>query len=153
MKKLVCILMALVCVALLCGCDFDYDYEPSETKAETEAKTEAKTEPSKQYIVCTVSQLVAELDANAMNAKEKYEGEYVEVTGRVDVIDASGSYICLYPADDEWAFTSVQCFVKNKKQKEFVRTISTGDIVTVRGKMTSVGEILGFTMNIEEFVE
>lgn len=151
MKKFLCILMALMCVLMFGGCDYDYDYDYE--LSETEARTEAKTEPSKTYIVCTVSQLVAELEANAMNAKEKYEGEYVEVTGRVDVIDASGSYICLYPEDDEWAFTSVQCFVKNKAQKEFIRSISKGDIVTVRGKITSVGEILGFSLNIEEFVE
>lgn len=153
MEKFLCILMVLMCVSFMVGCDFDYDYEPSETKAETEAKTEAKTEPSKAYIVCTVSQLVAELEANAMNAKEKYENEYVEVTGRVDSIDASGAYIGLYPEDDEWAFIGVTCIVKNKNQTDFIRSISTGDIVTVRGKMTSVGEILGFTMNIEEFVE
>lgn len=124
-----------------------------ETTAE-ETQTDApETEPSREYMVRTVTQLIADLEANAMNAKEKYEGEYVEITGRVDTIDASGVYIGLYPSDDEWALTGVTCLLKNKKQKEFVRTISTGDIVTVRGKITSVGELMGFSLNIEEFVE
>ncbi len=124
-----------------------------ETTAE-ETQTDApETEPIKEYMVRTVTQLIADLEANAMNAKEKYEGEYVEITGRVDTIDASGVYIGLYPSDDEWALTGVTCLLKNKKQKEFVRTISTGDIVTVRGKITSVGELMGFSLNIEEFVE
>jgi lysyl-tRNA synthetase class II len=124
-----------------------------ETTAEETQIDAPETEPSREYMVRTVTQLIADLEANAMNAKEKYEGEYVEITGRVDTIDASGVYIGLYPSDDEWALTGVTCLIKNKKQKEFVRTISTGDIVTVRGKITSVGELMGFSLNIEEFVE
>ncbi|MBO5758389.1 MAG: DUF4352 domain-containing protein [Clostridia bacterium] len=40
MKKFLCIVFALMCVALFVGCDFEYDYEPSETKAETESTRE-----------------------------------------------------------------------------------------------------------------
>ena len=127
----------------------DEDLE-SQTKVTKVAAT--TTNPKKEYLVCSVSELVDALDANALNAKEKYEGQYVEITGRVDVIDASGRYISLYPEDDEWEFTDVQCFVENKEQKEFIKTINTGDIVTVRGKITSVGEILGYSLEIHEFV-
>lgn len=121
--------------------------QAEETKAE-----ETRKEPSSKYIVVSVSQLAKELDANALNAKEKYDGEYVEITGRVSVIDADGRYISLEPTDNEWSLDSVMCYVKGKEQKEFVKTISTGDVVTLRGKITSVGEVLGYYLDIHEFV-
>lgn len=150
------VVAVLFCLWVIGGVlsEFEEDNVESSTK-ETEETTvaESPTEPSSKYMVVTVSQLVADLDANALNAKEKYKGAYVEITGRVDVIDASGNYIGLYSTDKGWDLTNVHCDIKNKEQKEFVRSISTGDIVTLRGKITSVGEVLGYNLDIHEFVE
>lgn len=114
---------------------------------------ETQTETSLEYLMISVTELVNDLEGNALNAKEQYEGKCVEISGRVDVIDASGEYICLYPENSEWSLLSVQCSIENKEQREFVKTISTGDIVTLRGKITSVGEVLGYYLDIHEFVE
>jgi len=37
--------------------------------------------------------------------------------------------------------------------KQNVMELSVGDPVTVRGKITSVGEVLGYSLNIDSFVE
>lgn len=148
-KTISIISCVVVSVLILCGAGIAAEFEGVETSADESEVTE----PSTKYSVHSVSELVADLEANALNAKEKYEGEYVEITGRVDVIDASGQYICLYPEDNEWILIDVQCFIKNKEQKEFVKSIKTGDVVTIRGKITSVGEIMGYSLNIHEFVK
>lgn len=118
---------------------------------ETEAPTEP--EPEDEYLVCTVSELVDALEGNALNAKETYEGKYIEVTGRVETIDASGEYICLYPTDESWSVYYVQCFIKTDEHLEVVKGVKTGDTVTLRGEIIMVGEVLGYGLNIHSFVE
>lgn len=110
-------------------------------------------EPEIEYIVCTADEMVTMLTDNAMKAENTYDDQHVEVKGRVDVIDSDGKYISIYPIKDQYAFTGIQCFLKNDTQKQIVMDISKGDRVTVRGKITSVGELLGFQMNVIEFVQ
>ena len=124
-----------------------------ESRLAEESREAAEESARNEYLTCTVDELVDELENNALNAKDSYEGRNVEITGRVEVIDASGKYICLYPVDNEWSFISVQCFVVNKEQINYIKKISNGDIITLRGKITSVGEILGYALNIHEFIE
>lgn len=122
-----------------------------QTTEATTPTTTAATAPIEEYLAYSVSEMVEDLESNALNAKEFYKGKKVEITGRVDVIDASGKYISLYPEDNEFSFTGVQCFVKNKEQLESVKKITKGDIVTIRGEITMVGEILGYNLNIHSF--
>ena len=88
-----------------------------------------------------------------MLAKDTYKGKYVEITGRVNVIDADGQYISLEPSDNPWSLQDVTCEVDGKKQKEYIKGISIGDIVTIRGKITSVDEVWGYDLDIHEFVD
>ena len=105
------------------------------------------------YTVCTVDEMVDMLDANAMKAENTYDDQYVEVTGRLSVIDSDGKYISLYPVKDKWAFQGVTCDLTNDGQKQQVMEMSIDDRVTVRGKITSVGEVLGFDLDIIEIVK
>ena len=105
------------------------------------------------YTVCSVDEMVDMLEANAMKAENTYNDQYVEVTGRLSNIDSDGKYISINPIKDEWAFTGVQCFIKKDEQKQQVMEMSKDDRVTVRGKITSVGELLGYQLNIIEIVE
>lgn len=88
--------------------------EPSQEKADSEpAKSEKKeTIPEKSYIDITASQLISDLEKNAMNAKNTYEDAYVIVHGYVGTIDASGKYIDLDEEPDSYKLTNITCFVK-----------------------------------------
>lgn len=111
---------------------------------------EATKEPEKiNYTAIDVSTLMNALDANAMNASDTYKEKYLEITGKLNVIDSSGKYISLTPADDEYAILGVQCYIKNTEQKNAVSGMAIGDIVTLRGKCTDVGEIMGYTLDID----
>ena len=122
------------------------------------AKTEsAKTESAKEvdapapieYTSVSVNDMMSQLDDNALGASDKYKGQYLEITGRLGNIDSSGKYISLYP-DDEYAIIGVQCQIKNDEQRSKVASMAKGDTVTLKGKCTTVGEVLGYSVDIEE---
>ncbi len=113
----------------------------------------AEQEPVVEYTAYTVDTMMEDLNGNALKASQKYDKQYVEVKGRLSNIDSNGSYISLLPIRDEWAFIGVQCYIKNDEQKQQVMELSIDDEVTVKGKIVSVGEILGYSLDIVEIVK
>ena len=66
----------------------------------TDSKTDATTSAEKKEVIyekVTAKELIDALQDNALNAKEKYKDKYVEITGKLNVIDASGKYITVNP--------------------------------------------------------
>lgn len=108
-----------------------------------EPADEAKT-PTK----VTVDELMSALDENALKAAEKYNGMYVELTGKLSSIDASGDYFSLLPANDEWAFTGVECDIEDEHLDQ-VMEFKSEQSVTVIGTITDVGEVLGYWLDVE----
>lgn len=117
----------------------------------TEAPTTEPPTTAREYIKCTATELFDLLKNNAMKAKNQYEGQYVEISGYVSNIDASGKYISIGGKSDDYEhmFESIQCYIKTDEQKNQVMELSTDQYVTLKGVITSVGEILGYSMNIE----
>lgn len=110
----------------------------------------AETEEEKiEYTEVTTDELSDALEANAMNASDTYKGNYYAVTGRLSNIDASGKYISLVDINDQLSFNVIQCFIKSDDQLEKVKGMAVDDTVTVRGKITDVGELLGYQLNID----
>jgi hypothetical protein len=105
-------------------------------------------EPAKTPTAVTVDDLITALDENALKAAEKYNGMYVELTGELNTIDASGDYFSLYPSNDDWAFTGVQCDIEDEHLDK-VMEFTTGQQVTVIGTITDVGEVLGYWLDVE----
>lgn len=107
-------------------------------------------EPEITYTVYSVAELVNDLDTNALKASEKYKNQYVELTGRLDSIDSSGSYISIEPGVEKYEYTGVICYIKAPEQKNVIMDMEIGDTVVVKGKITDVGEFLGYYLNIDE---
>ncbi len=112
-------------------------------KAETEPTTEAI-----EYVAYTIDEMVTDLKANAMTASDKYKGQYIEVTGKLSTIDSSGKYISLLP-DEDFALTGIMCYIKTDEQKEAIKKMTKGDTVTLRGKCKDVGEVMGYSLDID----
>ena len=123
----------------------------SSTTTATSSASEEKQDTSVpiEYTSVSVNDMMTQLSDNALGASDKYKGQYLEITGRLGTIDSSGKYISLYP-DDEFAIIGVQCQIKNDDQKAKVAAMKTGDTVTLKGKCTSVGEVLGYSLDIDE---
>ena len=43
----------------------------------------------------------------------------------------------------------VQCYIKNDEQKAQVANLSKGDVITVKGKIKSIGELMGYSLDID----
>ena len=61
-------------------------------------------------------------------------------------------YISLLSATDTWDFLGVHCYIKTKEQKEIVKTLVSDQELTIRGKITDVGEVLGYYLDITEII-
>lgn len=112
--------------------------------------TQPESEPPEiTYTAYAVSELMDDLNGNALKAAEKYKDQYVELTGRLNVIDSSGMYISIVSTQDEFAILGVQCYIKSEDQKTAVMDMAVGDTLVVKGKITDVGEILGYSLDID----
>lgn len=120
----------------------------SNSAASTAAKAEETTAAPIEYTAYTVDEMMADLKSNAMNASDKYKGQYLEITGKLSVIDSNGKYISVNP-DDQFAILGVQCYIKSDEQKDAIKTKSIGDSITVKGKCKDVGEVLGYSLDID----
>ena len=121
----------------------------SETvKAQTAAQ---KTPEPVSYTHYNVTELFDALNSNAMKAQDTYKDQYVELEGYLGTIDSDGKYFGLEAAPDQYdyLFQDVQCYLKNDEQKSQIMEISKGDPLVVRGKITQVGELLGYSLYID----
>lgn len=115
---------------------------------------EQTNQPSEviEYIKVTKDELDEALDNNAALARETYNGKYVEVSGKLGTIDSELKYISLVSSTEKWDFIGIHCKIKNNEQKEVVKTLIKDQEITVKGKITDVGEVLGYYLDITEII-
>lgn len=130
--------------------DNDENIKEDVSEETSETETEPETEQQIVYTKYDVAQLLDDLSNNALAATEKYEKQYVELTGKLSVIDSKGKYISIEPANDYFSFDSVSCYIKTDEQKSVVSTLSRGDNIIIKGKIKSVGEVFGYSLDIDE---
>lgn len=75
----------------------------------------------------------------------------MELEGYLNVIDSDGKYIGVGAAstDYDYLFQNVTCYLKSDDQRQQVAAMKTNEPITVYGKITDVGEVLGFYLNID----
>lgn len=122
----------------------------SSEKSTSNNNTTSEEKKEVTYEKVTAKELIDTLQNNALKAKENYKDKYVEITGRLNVIDANGAYITVNPIGDDFVLTGIQAYVKNDEQKKVVAELSKGDKITVKGKIKDVGEVLGYSVDIDE---
>ncbi len=125
------------------------------TKNSGSSESNSSSEESEEvhsYTRIDIDVLEKALDENAAAAKADYDNQYLEIVGRVGTIDSDLKYISLKSPSDSWDLVGVHCSIKNEATKEKVKTLKKDQIVAVRGKITDVGEILGYYLDIHEIV-
>lgn len=129
----------------------DAKNDTKKTTTESNNASSKKEEESKEieYISVTATQLSDELSNNAMKAQNDYKGKYIEVSGKLGNIDSSGKYIGI-DSDKDFDFTNIQCYIKSDEQKEKIMNMSKGDAITIKGYCKDVGELLGYSIDINE---
>ena len=111
-----------------------------------------KEEKDIEYNKVDIQAMYDDLENNPAAAAEKYKDTYIEFSGSMDVIDSDLAYIGVMPTEG-FHIVSVRCDLKDDAQKDFVKNAAKGDVVTVKGKCTEVGEILGYTVDVKELTK
>lgn len=148
LKWVVLILIIGVVIGAVTGEDKSADSTTKQTEAIASDSQKQESE-SIEYTSVSVNDMMDALNNNAMGASDKYKGKYLEITGKLTNIDAAGKYIDLM-ADGDFEIIGVQCYIKNDDQKAKIASMSKGDTVTLKGKCTDVGEVLGYSLDIDE---
>lgn len=103
-----------------------------------------------KYIIVNIDEMNGFLKSNAARASKNYKGTYVKFTGRLRTIDSDGTYFTV-EGNNRYAFmNSFRCKIRNKKLQEILINKNSGNTITVKGKITDVGEVLGYTIDTEE---
>lgn len=101
------------------------------------------------YTAVDIQTMYDDLESNPAAASDKYKDAYIEFSGSMDVIDSDLKYISLFPTEGIH-FVGVRCNLNGDAQKDLVKSAVKGDIITVKGKCTQVGEVLGYTVDVKE---
>ena len=86
-----------------------------------------------------------------MKAQSTFKGQYVELEGYLGTIDSDGKYIGLGAMENDYkyVFQEVTCKITSDEQRNTIMEMNKGDHMIIRGKITDVGEILGYVLSIE----
>ena len=120
--------------------------------ATTKDNNSSNTTQEIEYIKVTKDDLDEALENNAAAAKETYNNKYIEVTGKFGNIDSDLKYISLYSSTKEYDFNGIHCTLKNNDQRNIAKSLTKDQEITVKGKVTDVGEVLGYYLNITEII-
>ena len=155
----VVVVIVVIAVAGSSGNDEGATVTESNTAVETEATsaTESnapvKSEKAEEivYEIVDLQVMFDALEENAMKAEKNYQNKFVEFDCKISSFDSDGQYISVEPVGaSEWNFTTATCYIKNDAQKDYLIEKSVGDIITVKGKIKSIGEIVGYSIDIKE---
>ena len=145
----VVVILVLVGIASGGGSDDKISSSSSHWSTAAQSSSSASSEETVTYTAYTVDEMMDDLNTNAMNASDKYKNQYIEITGKLQSIDSDGKYISVLPENEEFAIIGVSCYIKSDEQKDVIKTKTMGDTITLRGKCTSVGDVLGYSLDID----
>ena len=126
----------LVLILIAIGSSVGGNQTPSDPSASVGNTIDEDKEVKVEYTAYSVDEMMDDLDDNPLKASEKYLKKDVEI-------------ISVLPEHDEWAVIGVHCSIKTDEQLDKLKKMSKGDKITVNGKITDVGEVLGYYLDID----
>jgi hypothetical protein len=143
------LIVVLIIAFIGSGVESDAD-EPLDSTDATVAETTDATD-AVSYEVVDLQQMMNELGANALKAEKTYQDMYVQITCKIANFDSDGKYISVEPVDaDEWNFNTAMCYIKNEDQLNFLLEKAVGDTITIKGRVKSIGEVIGYSFDMDE---
>lgn len=150
MKKMyvkhACALFAVVLIVLSgCAKEETVETQQAETKIEQNFVDE-----NIEYTDCSVIQLAEEIAKNSFRAKNTYINKYLRLSGTLERIDSDGEYVVL-TSQKIGMYATVQCYLTQEAQKDTLLNFNVGDSITLLGKVTDVGDVAEYTLEIHKF--
>lgn len=122
-----------------------------DTTTNNETTKQNPVEENISYEQVDIQFMLDELEKNALKAEKTYMNKNVEISGKIKTFDSDGTYITVEPVNaDTWNFSTIMCNIEDEVQLDFLLEKSVGDVVNVKGTVTSVGEVLGYSVDIDE---
>lgn len=123
-----------------------YNYETFLENSIEESGEEKEENITYEYI--DLQTAFDELNNNALRAETKYQNKYVVLTGYLNGIDSDGEYISIQATSDEWEFDYAMCYLRTDEQKAVVVNLNEGDKITIKGQITTIGEVIGYGVDV-----
>lgn len=98
------------------------------------------------FVNYQVSELENDLKQDASRAKEKYNEQFVAVTGILRGLDARGEYMKV--SSDETVLETVLCKITSESVRQNINSYHTGDTIIVKGQILEVDAVHGYTMDV-----
>ncbi len=119
----------------------------AEREQERANKEKAEIE-GHDYTAVNINTLLADLEGNAARAHRTYKDQYVKIVGgTVKGIESDADYFTL-DVPGGFGLTAVQCYPKTKVAREQIYQLYNNQPVTVYGKITKAGEIMGYRLDL-----
>ena len=122
-----------------------------DTTTNNETTKQNQVEENISYEQVDIQFMLDELEKNALKAEKTYMNKNVEISGKIKTFDSDGTYITVEPINaDVWNFSTIMCNIEDEAQLDFLLEKSVGNVVNIKGTVTSVGEVLGYSLDIDE---
>ncbi|MBR4151583.1 MAG: hypothetical protein IKT98_01330 [Selenomonadaceae bacterium] len=123
--------------------------EEAERKKREKADKELREINSHSYTEINIATLINDAKNNAARANKNYNGKYFKIVGGiVQTIESDGDYISVESPVSDLSFLQVQCFPETNLAKEQIFQLNMNQRVTIYGKITDVGEIMGYKVEL-----
>lgn len=122
---------------------------PTSEAASPPPTTQAPAQVEEPPMEVTSRKMIDDLEGNALKASNTYKGKRVTVTGYVGNIDSGGKYFSVDPETNAFILAGVTADVRSEEHRAALAELSKNDKVTVTGKVTLVGEILGYRIDVD----
>lgn len=123
-------------------------------KPAASSSSNAKQEQAKKtYADADINVLIREAKTNAAAANKNYKGKDVKIVGGIlGNIDSDLSYISIDGTNRDFSFLHVRCAIKskNKELQDAVLKLQKGQAVTVYGRVTDVGDTMGYYLDLDK---
>ena len=119
----------------------------AEEARQREEVARAEAEEKSQYQAISAIQMIRDYDANAMTARSQYLSKKIKVVrGKVVDITTGGYFLIASPNEDDIGY--IQCKPQKSVKGKGVADIYKGEIITIYGEITSVGEVVGWRSDV-----
>lgn len=112
--------------------------------------TDVSDTTKKEYIETTASAMMDDLNTNALRAKKKYNNRNVAIkNAKIDVIDSNGDYFTVCSPDVDVQIIPILINIQSEKQRDQLSNMDVGQVITVYGTVTHVGESMGYAIDLD----
>ena len=152
-KSITISLLALMIIAsILVGCGGNGARNAGGT-SDTASSSNVPVKQAKTYTDADINAMLNEAENNGAAANKHYKGKNVRVIGgHVQNIDSDLRYISVDGTAAPFTLIHVTCNIdnKNKDLQDAVVQLRKGQNVVVYGTITDVGDIMGYTMDLDK---